>query len=86
MLIFFYLLHQIQFLHQLIDGMCGRSPALYTSFADIWSLEEWWLVIDCSQKLFSNSFARGWSTEQVLLVTEQVVLVTESVLILNSYL
>lgn len=49
----------------MLDGICGRSPPLYTSYTDIWSLEEWWTINDCFRKLCSDYFAKALSPEQV---------------------
>jgi len=55
----------IQFIHKVLDGMCGRVPPSYTDYSKNWSLEEWWSVTDSCLAVITLIFRHAWSSQQV---------------------
>jgi len=55
----------IQFLHKLLDGICGRVPPSYTDYSKTWSLEEWWKVMDSCRAVITLFYRCDWSSQQV---------------------
>jgi len=55
----------MQFIHKLLDGMCGRVPPSYTDYSKTWSLEEWWKLVDGCRALITLFYRHDWSSQQV---------------------
>ncbi|GFX11507.1 COMM domain-containing protein 8, partial [Trichonephila clavipes] len=44
-------------IHHLVDLFCGQKTVLYESFADVWTLLEWWDLIRNSEKFFLHYYS-----------------------------
>ncbi|GFT07240.1 COMM domain-containing protein 8 [Nephila pilipes] len=44
-------------IHHLVDLFCGQKTILYESFADVWTLFEWWDLIRESQNFFLQCYS-----------------------------
>lgn len=53
-----------QFLHRIIDGVCGRGNAQYPAFSEQWSLDEWWEVVDASTEIFREAARQNWKKDK----------------------
>ncbi|XP_060070230.1 COMM domain-containing protein 8-like [Ylistrum balloti] len=38
-------------LHTLVDGVCHRCQPSYQDYSEVWSLQQWWNVVDAYQSL-----------------------------------
>ena len=56
----------LQFLHSVIDEVCGRSTLHYRDYADLWDLEQWWEVIDGVKTCSAEAVRKGLSKEEVI--------------------
>jgi hypothetical protein len=55
-----------QFLHKVLDGKCGRAGPSYTTYGKVWSLEEWWQLMDGCNALCAAYFSSAWTEQEVV--------------------
>ncbi|XP_042543031.1 COMM domain-containing protein 8-like [Dipodomys spectabilis] len=56
----------LQFLHKIIDGICGQAYPLYQDYHSIWNSAEWTLVLEDVTKFFKVVVGKSLSDEEVL--------------------
>ncbi|XP_042534372.1 COMM domain-containing protein 8 [Dipodomys spectabilis] len=56
----------LQFLHKIIDGICGRAYPLYQDYHSIWNSAEWTPVLEDVTKFFKVVVGKSLSDEEVL--------------------
>lgn len=54
-----------QFTYSLIDSICGLRAPLYCDYSDIWTLSEWWEVIDTWKKFICGVVSLGGDKDKV---------------------
>ncbi|KGL79937.1 COMM domain-containing protein 8, partial [Tinamus guttatus] len=47
----------LQFLHKVVDGVCGRAYPRYQDYGGVWSLAEWMEVLQGTAAYFKNAAA-----------------------------
>ncbi|KAM4709038.1 COMM domain-containing protein 8 [Discoglossus pictus] len=52
-----------QFLHKVIDGVCGRALPRFQDYGNIWNLQEWIGVLENSEAFFKNSVSKDGPEE-----------------------
>ncbi|XP_070553776.1 COMM domain-containing protein 8-like [Ptychodera flava] len=52
------------FFHQVVDGLCGHTQPRFQDYSKVWSVEEWFTVVDRSQKIFKSAVKSHTSAEQ----------------------
>ncbi|GFX11508.1 COMM domain-containing protein, partial [Trichonephila clavipes] len=67
-------------IHHLVDLFCGQKTVLYESFADVWTLLEWWDLIRNSEKFFLHYYS---SSETLTLASDKMAQINEPRLLLN---
>ncbi|KAL3879259.1 hypothetical protein ACJMK2_031561 [Sinanodonta woodiana] len=53
-------------LHGLVDGLCHRSHPTYQEYSKIWTLSEWWTLVDTFQDLIKSAVKESWTKDQIL--------------------
>uniref|UniRef100_A0A8C0FCP2 COMM domain containing 8 n=1 Tax=Bubo bubo TaxID=30461 RepID=A0A8C0FCP2_BUBBB len=53
-----------QFLHKIIDGICGRAYPRYQDYGTIWSLSEWMEVLEETMTYFKTAVGKNISDEE----------------------
>ncbi|KAK3611099.1 hypothetical protein CHS0354_000106 [Potamilus streckersoni] len=53
-------------LHGLVDGLCHRSHPTYQEYSKIWTLSEWWTLVDTFQVLIKSAVKESWTKDQIL--------------------
>ncbi|XP_033742296.1 COMM domain-containing protein 8-like isoform X1 [Pecten maximus] len=56
---------QITLLHTLVDGVCHRCQPSYQEYSDVWSLQQWWSIVDTYQSLIKAA-VRGALTKDMI--------------------
>ncbi|KAJ8298447.1 hypothetical protein KUTeg_024978, partial [Tegillarca granosa] len=46
-------------LHQSIDGICKRGHPTYTDYSEVWTLQEWWSLIDKLENIIKDSISQS---------------------------
>ncbi|XP_029444189.1 COMM domain-containing protein 8 [Rhinatrema bivittatum] len=54
-----------QFLHKVIDGICGRAHPRFQDYGSIWNLSEWLEVLEESTGVFKTMVGQNVSEEEV---------------------
>ncbi|NXA46615.1 COMD8 protein, partial [Nothocercus julius] len=54
----------LQFLHKVIDGVCGRAYPRYQDYGTVWSLAEWMEVLEETMVYFKNAVGKNVSEEE----------------------
>ncbi|XP_053559968.1 COMM domain-containing protein 8 [Bombina bombina] len=54
-----------QFLHKVIDGVCGRAQPRFKDYGNIWNLREWLDVLEESTTFFKSTASKDESAEEV---------------------
>ena len=49
----------LQLIHAVVDKICCRTPPKYTDYSEIWSLEEWWQLMDSYTNILVESVSKG---------------------------
>ncbi|KFP29594.1 COMM domain-containing protein 8, partial [Colius striatus] len=53
-----------QFLHTIVDGICGRAYPRYQDYGSVWSLAEWMEVLEETVTYFKTSVGKNISDEE----------------------
>ncbi|NWJ00823.1 COMD8 protein, partial [Crypturellus undulatus] len=53
-----------EFLHRVIDGVCGRGYPRYQDYGGVWSLAEWMEVLQGTAAYFRNAVGKSVSEEE----------------------
>uniref|UniRef100_A0A8C5MNB6 COMM domain containing 8 n=1 Tax=Leptobrachium leishanense TaxID=445787 RepID=A0A8C5MNB6_9ANUR len=48
-----------QFLHKVVDGICGRAQPRFRDYGNIWNLREWLEVLEDSSTFFKTSVGKN---------------------------
>lgn len=54
-----------QFLHKVVDGICGRAYPRYQDYGSIWSLSEWMEVLEETMVYFKTAVGKNIPDEEV---------------------
>ncbi|XP_025889433.1 COMM domain-containing protein 8 isoform X1 [Nothoprocta perdicaria] len=54
----------LEFLHGVIDGVCGRAYPRYRDYGGVWSVAEWMEVLQGTGAHFRNAVGKGASEEE----------------------
>lgn len=54
-----------QFLHKVVDGICGRAYPRYQDYGSIWSLSEWMEVLEETMMYFKAAVGKNIPDEEV---------------------
>ncbi|NXA30917.1 COMD8 protein, partial [Eudromia elegans] len=54
----------LEFLHKVIDGVCGRAFPRYQDYGSVWGLAEWMEVLQETVAYFRNAVGRNLSEEE----------------------
>lgn len=57
--------HVFQFLHKVVDGVCGRTYPRYQDYNTVWSLTEWMEVLEQTATYFKSTVGKDLSDEEV---------------------
>ncbi|CAJ0956772.1 unnamed protein product [Ranitomeya imitator] len=57
-----------QFLHKVIDGLCGRAQPRFQDYGVIWSLREWLEVLENTTAFIKTSVGKDGSSDEVVSV------------------
>ncbi|XP_063316000.1 COMM domain-containing protein 8 [Pelobates fuscus] len=55
-----------QFLHKVIDGICGRAQPRFRDYGSVWSLREWLEVLEEFSTFFKTSIGKNQTPEEVV--------------------
>ncbi|NXD68673.1 COMD8 protein, partial [Eolophus roseicapillus] len=55
----------LEFLHKIVDGICGRAYPRYQDYGNIWSLLEWMEVLEETGTYFKTAVGKNISDEEV---------------------
>lgn len=61
----FFHITLFQFLHKIVDGICGRAYPRYQDYGSVWSLAEWMEVLGESRRYFKAAVGQNMSDEEV---------------------
>ncbi|KFP65569.1 COMM domain-containing protein 8, partial [Cariama cristata] len=53
-----------QFVHKIVDGICGRAYPRYQDYGSIWSLSEWMEVLEETTMYFKTAVGKNISDEE----------------------
>ncbi|XP_035753581.1 COMM domain-containing protein 8 [Egretta garzetta] len=53
-----------KFLHNVVDGICGRAYPRYQDYGSIWSLSEWMEVLEETRTYFKTAVGKNISDEE----------------------
>ncbi|XP_075705717.1 COMM domain-containing protein 8 [Rhinoderma darwinii] len=53
-----------QFLHKVIDGVCGRAQPRYQDYGSIWNLREWLEVLDHTTTFIKTAVGKDGSSDE----------------------
>ncbi|KAM9193670.1 COMM domain-containing protein 8 [Mergus octosetaceus] len=54
----------LEFLHKIVDGICGRAYPRYQDYGSVWSLAEWMEVLGESRRYFKAAVGQNMSDEE----------------------
>ncbi|KAM9381741.1 COMM domain-containing protein 8 isoform 1-T1 [Phaethornis superciliosus] len=54
----------LQFLHKIIDGICGRGYPRYQDYGSVWSLSEWMEVLEETRTYFRTAVGKNLTDEE----------------------
>ncbi|XP_030048496.1 COMM domain-containing protein 8 isoform X2 [Microcaecilia unicolor] len=55
-----------QFLHKIIDGICGRTQPRYQDYGSLWNMTEWLEVLEELAVLFKTMVGQNMSEDETL--------------------
>ncbi|KAL8207438.1 UNVERIFIED_CONTAM: COMM domain-containing protein 8 [Gekko kuhli] len=58
--------HLFQFLHKVVDGVCGRAYPRYQDYNTVWNLTEWMEVLEQAATYFKYAVGADLSDEEAL--------------------
>ncbi|XP_073439561.1 COMM domain-containing protein 8 isoform X2 [Dendrobates tinctorius] len=53
-----------QFLHKVIDGLCGRAQPRFQDYGNIWSLREWLEVLESTMAFIKTAVGKDVSSDE----------------------
>ncbi|XP_054846133.1 COMM domain-containing protein 8 [Eublepharis macularius] len=56
----------LKFLHQVVDGVCGRAYPRYQDYNTVWNLTEWMEVLEQVATYFKSTVGKNLSDEEAL--------------------
>ncbi|XP_060102284.1 COMM domain-containing protein 8 [Heteronotia binoei] len=56
----------LQFLHKVVDGVCGRAYPRYQDYNTVWNLTEWMEVLEQAATYFKSTVGKDLSDEEAL--------------------
>ncbi|NXL91122.1 COMD8 protein, partial [Alectura lathami] len=56
----------LEFLHKIIDGICGRAYPRYQDYSSVWSLTEWMKVLEETMTYFKTAVGKNISDEEAI--------------------
>ncbi|XP_055651009.1 COMM domain-containing protein 8 isoform X2 [Falco peregrinus] len=54
----------LEFLHKIVDGICGRAYPRYQDYGTIWSLSEWMEILEETMTYFKTAVGKNISDEE----------------------
>ncbi|XP_048159525.1 COMM domain-containing protein 8 [Corvus hawaiiensis] len=54
----------LEFLHNIVDGICGRAYPRYQDYSNVWSLSEWMEVLEKTKTYFKTAVGKNISDEE----------------------
>ncbi|NWV60913.1 COMD8 protein, partial [Malurus elegans] len=54
----------LEFLHQIVDGICGRAYPRYQDYGNVWSLSEWMEVVEETMTYFKSAVGKNICDEE----------------------
>ncbi|XP_053922298.1 COMM domain-containing protein 8 isoform X1 [Cuculus canorus] len=54
----------LEFLHKIVDGICGRAYPRYQDYSSIWNLSEWMEVLEETRTYFKTVVGKNISDEE----------------------
>ncbi|NWH72297.1 COMD8 protein, partial [Piaya cayana] len=54
----------LEFLHKIVDGICGRTYPRYQDYSSIWNLSEWMEVLEETRTYFKTVVGKNISDEE----------------------
>ncbi|OWF44220.1 COMM domain-containing protein 8-like [Mizuhopecten yessoensis] len=52
-------------LHTLVDGVCHRCQPSYQDYSKVWSLQQWWSVVDMYQSLIKAAVRESFTKDRI---------------------
>ncbi len=65
-------LFSIQFLHQVVDGMCGHCKPRYQDYGKVWNIDQWYDVVSTYENFIKSCAKRGLTSDEVSMFTTMV--------------
>ncbi|XP_051472721.1 COMM domain-containing protein 8 isoform X3 [Apus apus] len=62
----------LEFLHKIIDGICGRAYPRYQDYGSIWSLSEWMEVLEEARTYFKTAVGKNIPDEELALSSDKI--------------
>ncbi|CAM4552667.1 unnamed protein product [Caretta caretta] len=56
----------LKFLHQVVDGICGRAYCRYQDYGSVWNLTEWMAVLEETTTYFKTTVGKNLSDEEAV--------------------
>ncbi|XP_005309977.1 COMM domain-containing protein 8 isoform X2 [Chrysemys picta bellii] len=56
----------LKFLHQVVDGICGRAYCRYQDYGSVWNLAEWMEVLEETTTFFKTTVGKNLSDEEAV--------------------
>uniref|UniRef100_A0A8C4Y2G8 COMM domain containing 8 n=1 Tax=Gopherus evgoodei TaxID=1825980 RepID=A0A8C4Y2G8_9SAUR len=56
----------LQFLHQIVDGICGRAYCRYQDYGSVWNLAEWMEILEETTTYFKTTVGKNLSDEEAV--------------------
>nr|XP_009680302.1 PREDICTED: COMM domain-containing protein 8 [Struthio camelus australis] len=56
----------LEFLHKIVDGICGRAYPRYQDYGTIWNLMEWMEVLEETMAYFKSTVGKNISDEEAV--------------------
>ncbi|XP_074848816.1 COMM domain-containing protein 8 [Carettochelys insculpta] len=56
----------LKFLHQVVDGICGRAYSRYQDYSNIWNLTEWMEILEEITAYFKTTVGKNLSDEEAV--------------------
>uniref|UniRef100_A0A8C4WH39 COMM domain containing 8 n=1 Tax=Gopherus evgoodei TaxID=1825980 RepID=A0A8C4WH39_9SAUR len=56
----------LKFLHQIVDGICGRAYCRYQDYGSVWNLAEWMEILEETTTYFKTTVGKNLSDEEAV--------------------
>ncbi|OXB58578.1 hypothetical protein ASZ78_004401 [Callipepla squamata] len=56
----------LEFLHNVVDGICGRAYPRYQDYSGVWSLAEWMEVLEETRTCFKTAVGKNLTDEEAI--------------------